>query len=273
MPACIRCKKVQASLNVGNLCKLCFHNDSKAKGNSQTKDIDLDKCVADLTVKELLSIIRAEIEPLGIRLRHLEETLEKDIAEIQSDIQVLKGDLIRVESLETEVNDLKQSTSTQQKTIRHQQTFLEYLANKDRSRNLIITGLPETDEDEQNINSIFQNVVPNIQPIDYNYRRLGNTDTARLPRPILVELINNSANKRKIIFENSKILKANETLKNIFIKKDTHPIFRKEHSRLSNLVWEEKKKPSNVGCNIIYDRKEGVVKNDGVIIDKFVINV
>ena len=199
MPACTRCRKVQASLNAGELCKLCFHNNSKPKGNPLTKDIDQDNTVAELTVKELLSIIRAEIEPLGIRLKHLEEVLEKDI-------QILKGELIRVESLEIEFIELKQSTVNQQKTIRHQQNFLEYLANKDRSHNLIITGLLEADEDEQSINAIFHSVAPSIQPIENNCRRLGNTDTARMPRPILAELTNNSVNKRKIIFENSKNL-------------------------------------------------------------------
>ena len=34
------------------------------------------------------------------------------------------------------------------------------------------------------------------------------------------------------------------------MKKDIHPIFRKEHERLKKLVYEEKKIPANMGCNI-----------------------
>lgn len=60
-----------------------------------------------------------------------------------------------------------------------------------------------------------------------------------------------------------------EPFKKIYIKKDSHPGVRREWKRLKEAEKEEKRKPSNVGCNIRLDFKERVLYKDGVIIDKW----
>ena len=48
-----------------------------------------------------------------------------------------------------------------------------------------------------------------------------------------------------MIKENGKQLKGNEKFDKVY-RSDIHPTFRKEHSKLNTLVWEEKKKPENL---------------------------
>ena len=94
----------------------------------------------------------------------------------------------------------------QQKTIQQQQSFLEYIANKDRHGNLIITGVQEADKNEEDVTNILSTVAPDIQPLQYTDRRLGDPHKVRLPRPILIEISDGSKHKRNKICENSKIL-------------------------------------------------------------------
>ena len=141
---------------------------------------------------------------------------------------------------------------------------------------MIITGLRESENDEADIEDVFRSVVPDLDldtSSDYKSRRLGNRETARLPRPLLVEFTNKAYNKKKKIKENGKRLKGKDKFDKVYIKSDIHPIFSKEHSRLNTLVWEEKKRPENGGCNILYDRKKGVVTKDDIVIDRFLIHV
>ena len=98
---------------------------------------------------------------------------------------------------------------------------------------------------------------------------IGSIETSRLPRPIKVELKGDSTKKCYNICVNSKKLKSNEQYKKVFVKRDEHPYFRKEHARLYKLVSDERKQPDNQGVTIVYDRKAGLVKRDDVVIDRF----
>ena len=60
-----------------------------------------------------------------------------------------------------------------------------------------------------------------------------------------------------------------DSYKKIYIKKDTHPGVRREWKRLKDAEEEEKKKATNVGCNIRLDYKERVLYRDNVIIDRW----
>ena len=64
------------------------------------------------------------------------------------------------------MNELKETMLTQQQTIRQQQSFLEYIANKDRHGNLIITGLQEAGKDGERVKHILQTVTPDIRNLE-----------------------------------------------------------------------------------------------------------
>ena len=55
----------------------------------------------------------------------------------------------------------------------------------------------------------------------------------------------------------------------MYIKKDIHPVVRKEIGRLRKKAKDEKAKAENVGATIVFDAKNRTVTRNGVIIDRF----
>lgn len=216
-------------------------------------------------------------DPNFFRNQYRDESVTNKLDVIINDIQFIKNEICQLKKLTTEVNNLKELVRIQQNTIRQQQIFLERLANQDRRNNLIITGLKESQdgvEDHDYINGIFRHLFPtdeNEQPInlEFDVHRLGKVESARLPRPIKVELKGNSVKMCHKICMNSKNLKDNEHYGMIYIKRDEHPAFRKEHARLYKVVSDERKRPENIGTNIIYNRKDGIVIKENMVIDRF----
>ena len=174
-----------------------------------------------------------------------------------------------------EVKELKETVELQSKTVHQQQVFLEHLANKDRANNLIITGIPEGDNDEDSVSDVITAILPR-EDIKVNQhfqiKRIGDDQTARKPRPLLLQFNKDVPEKRKKLLQNNKKLKDVENYDRVYIKPDQHPIFRKEHNRLRSVAYNERKKAENQGCNIVYKAKEGVVTKDDIVIDRFSIH-
>ena len=83
---------------------------------------------------------------------------------------------------------------------------------------------------------------------------------------------NNSAKRSNILAE-AKVLKTKgEIYKKIFIKKDSHPIVRKEWGRLFSVFNDEKAKPVNIGHIIDFDIKNRRILRDVLIIDTWNAN-
>ena len=192
--------------------------------------------------------------------------MTKEVTTLQTK-GVASGVTAKIEKLEKVIEPQKQ-------VIRHHQRYLESIANKDRGKNLIITGVPEGEEDgrEEDVNTTSKNVLLKITPncenvdgasLEFDAKRLGN-DSARKPRPILVTLENKKI--RNELCNNARVLKGVEGFDRVYVKRDVHPAIRKEHSRLYKLVKEERQKAENQGCDIVYDVKNGVVKRGDVVI-------
>ena len=100
---------------------------------------------------------------------------------------------------------------------------------------------------------------------DYTVERLGAEDT---PRPILVKL--KDAKTRNEICKKTNSLQNLEGYSNkVYVKRDLHPSIRKEQRRLRKVVKDERARPENQACNIVYDFKNGVVTKDDTIIDRY----
>lgn len=55
----------------------------------------------------------------------------------------------------------------------------------------------------------------------------------------------------------------------VYVKKDVHPVVRKETARLRRREQEEKEKPDNVSVSVTYDWKNCVLLREGVVTDRF----
>ena len=237
---------------------------------------------------EFQSIVKSKDEAimaLTVRVTQLEEGAKKDdttrIVEENSKltkrVTMLEEEAKKINQV-AEVTDkiekIEQEIGPQRDAIRHHQKYLESIANKDRGKNLIITGVAELESED--IITIVNNVITHITPkcgnvavdaVEIEAVRLGNPETSRKPRPILVKLTNKVL--RNEICKHSKTLININGFEKIYVKRDTHPALRKEHSRLHKLVKDERKKPENQGTNIVYDMKNGVVKRDDLVIDTY----
>ena len=84
----------------------------------------------------------------------LQESIGNDLVSIKSSIEELTN-------MDESIDQLCDVT-IQQRAIQEQQSFIEYLAIKDRQNNLIITGLPESDNNEVDIEDVFRSVGPDL---------------------------------------------------------------------------------------------------------------
>lgn len=159
------------------------------------------------------------------------------------------------------------------------QNILEKLDGESRKANLVLLGVPENDNLDGAVNDIekclkiFKETgVENLTIDDFTLRRLGNDDkkdTATTNcKPILVTFPNNLKARDNILL-NTKNLKKSSVYEKIFVKRDSHPTVRKEWGRLFNVFENEKKKATNVGHKIDFDKRKRVILRDGVVIDSW----
>ena len=245
---------------------------------------------APTAVNELFQMMIQMKDDFNHQLKKRDEavaTLSLCVAELQEELKKHKGKMssaaesntvagdVTTEQSKNDVETLKESVDLQHKAVHQQQVFLEHLANKDRENNLVVTGIIETGNDEASVEELITSLLPNEDirlNQDFTMKRLGNDETARKPRPLLLQFHSHAAMKKKKVLRNNTKLKNITAYEKVYIKPDQHPVFRKEHARLAKVAWTEKKKAENHGCNITYDRKEGVVRKDNVIIDRLKLN-
>ena len=178
------------------------------------------------------------------------------------------------------------------------QRFLESLDAKQRRGNIIITGLPETplvekvptqnegdgtsdseettevthDTDEDKVNCILAKIGA-ASEIDECTRlgkvRSGNEGQRGPPkRALKVTLVNPESQKE--ILEKAKALKEEGGLfERVFIKRDMHPMVRREFNRMREVEKAEKEKPENRGRDVRYDPVKRTLSVNGVVIDQF----
>ena len=188
---------------------------------------------------------------------------------------------------DTQIKECSDNLKTIKATVAAQQKTLEDLQQDKRVRNLIITGVPEpTGEpsdarkaDHTAVESIFAAVeCPGVcasrvtrlgQKRDT--QEVGNTagrDSPPPPRPLLVSL--NTAGDVRAVLLKSYNLKEKNDFRNVYIKRDEHPLVRKEWRRLREFARKEKAAPINVGCTIKVDYQKRAVTRDGESILEFV---
>ena len=165
-------------------------------------------------------------------------------------------------------------------TVAHQQKALEFLEGRNREKNLIVTGLKESvgansvEQDRNKVDAMLATIgCPGIAPAKVS--RLGkrvavdaNNQNARPPRPIMISL--DTAADTRSVLDKCKELASNDEYKTVYVKRDSHPLVRKEWKRLRDLVKIEKEAPMNVGTEIKLDYRERAIKRDGVVIHRFV---
>ena len=275
MPKCILCNKSQSALNEGNLCKQCFR---KPADSSQSEN---DEPFISLSKEALRDLIQKELEPLTKRITDL-ESMNKSLS---TELKLLKNrnKTDNNDRSDNQIKECSDNLKTIKATVAAQQKTLEDLQQDRRAKNLIITGVPEAPGEPSDTRRIDFNTVESIftavecPGICANrVTRLGkkqetpleNSDISPTPRPLLVCL--NTTNDARTIIKKSSNLKKSSDFKKVYIKKDEHPLVRKEWRRLRDFARKEKAAPINVGCTIKVDYQRRAVTRDGETILEFV---
>ena len=201
------------------------------------------------------------------KIEMLMVNLIQEVKELRTDLSKDKA------AYDTKIAHLEEE-NTQLRAIGYQhQRFLEQIDSRMRESNVVIMGVPDgnlklkdksTDKDKYLL--IFQQInAGNINVIEV--KRLGEEKADRT-RPILIRLENRAA--RDSLIEKAKELKEKEEpFKSIYIKKDIHPMVRKEWKRLNDAETALKNDPNNQGCTIALDPKKRVITKDQVVVDRW----
>jgi hypothetical protein len=220
---------------------------------------------------------RLETKLIGKINEMVEAKVNEQKEQISADVNVKVKCAVQTEtmSLRTEVDELRDENKYVTDTLLQHQRYLESIEAAKRAANIVITGLPESDME---INGHIlhtdvektQHVLAEIDQQTVEVEeciRLGQVNPEH-PRVMKVKLKN--PQDRKLILNSAKKLKQKgPPLNKVYLKKDVHPMVRKEFARLRKIEQKEKAKAENEGRSVTYDAESRTVLVDGIIIDKF----
>ena len=169
-------------------------------------------------------------------------------------------------ALQKEVDVLKQ-------VMNNQQRFLEQVDSRLREKNLVMMSVTETNNiddaetDEDKIKKVMEALEEDAGV--FTFKRLGAVTEGGRDRPILVTVESNDIRERIVKSAPKLDGSASGAIKNVRIKRDSHPAIRKEWKRLFDAETSERNKPENRGCTIEFDKRKRQIKRDGVVIDSW----
>ena len=197
-----------------------------------------------------------------------ETDIQTMLSEILQEVREIRRDKVKHDE---EMKEIRDDYAKLLQTVTQQQKFMEELDRKERSKNIVITGVSESKDleeahtDVQKCERILEKI--GVSGISYTHKRIGKQIDHR-DRPLLLECV--SATEKENILANTSALKqAGPAYQKVFVKKDIHPAVRREWWRLKDAEKKEKEKPENVGCSIHLDTKQRVLLRDGNVIDRW----
>lgn len=140
------CQNTLAKTTRGEYCRKCIttHNTAQAtalNGGDSAKSIDgimaafpLDTAIGQMKVEDLIAIIRSEMSAVLLEMDARVIALQERMGKAE---EAIKENGEKVESLGGEVGTLKRVVLEQQKS-------LEFFRRKECSRNIIVSGVPNT---------------------------------------------------------------------------------------------------------------------------------
>ena len=261
MPVCANagCGIKQAILNPGNLCKTC-HIAQEA--NDPLKDLDLTKPLKNVNLGEIIEIFKSLMTPIEHKLEQISKRSSSQEAKISL--------------LEANIKEKDTAIATMTDIIINMQSSLNRIDSNTRNNNIIVSGLQEESivddvagelrSDKDKIHCLFEvmNVGEDVlgDLDNFEISRIGQSkeNTTRL-----VKVNVKSKTTRDSILEKAPSLKGkHEQWKRVYVKKDVHPVYSKETSRIYRKMKTLKEENPDKEVKI----QDGKLLLEGKMIDK-----
>ena len=296
MPNCSKCNKSQARLkNDGDLCGMCFNevNNGQVKrkevtdngsinplNNDITDDlfeslkINPKQRANDITIEQQLSLFQHILRPMEKSIIDINTKLENVSKEFKTQVTSLDK---RIKFLEAENCKKDEDNAILKTTVKNLQKSLSSIDAKERANNVIIAGLSEESmqvnnenltNDSDKVKYILKSIKlnENIACCPLNISRIGSDNNNEKKRFLKVTFDNNKL--REDVIKNSHNLKElAPPLNKVFINRDTHPVYLKEHQRLRKRFNDEKKRHLDKGADYVKLTK-GTLYINGEEVDK-----
>ena len=261
MPSCsnANCGIRQAILNPGDLCKTCY---AVAVDQDPLKDLDLSKPLKNCNLGELVDIFKSLMTPIEQKLEHLARRSSSQDAKISL--------------LEANIKEKDSTIATMTDIIINMQSSLNRIDANTRNDNIIIAGLQEGDIVEEGVGELKDDkakvkcllkvmgvgadVQARIQ--DFEYTRIGQSKE-NSTRLIKVN-VQSKAVRDKILEKSPNLKGKSEFWKKVYVKKDVHPVYSKETSRIYRKMKTLKEENPTKDIKI----QDGKLLVDGEMVDK-----
>ena len=189
----------------------------------------------------------------------------KEIENQKLQIKLLKA---RVDEHEETIEALKNVVAKQQRSLRAQDSDI-------REKNLIISGISESDvldngqryhNDEEKIGGLFRTIGVNL-PEGSTMERLGQPND-RYSRSIKLNVLS-KANRDSVITKSKDLKNANEPWNAVYINYDQHPAVVEENKRLRKKKKTLQSLEENKEKDIRIER--GELKVDSIVVDSNIL--
>ena len=259
MPSCTACQNKQAILNPGGLCRACFALEEE---NDPLKDMDLNKPLKNANLGELVDIFKAMMKPVELKLEQIKQSTAAQDAKITL--------------LEANLKEKDTTIATMSEIIINMQSSLNRIDSSTGNTNIIVSGLQEQDiENEQDgqLKEEKEKIKRLLEVMDVEADVLANVDAFECSRigqikenaTRLVKVNVGSKVTRDLILQKAPSLKnKNELWGRIYVKKDVHPVYSKETSRIYRKMKSLKEKNPTKEVKIV----DGKLTVDGRTVDK-----
>ena len=186
------------------------------------------------------------------------------------------------EALNKQIQELRKEKEKIAETLSQHQRMLESIEAERRAANVIMTGVPEDQlggatTDIEKVKLVLSTIgqqavevrsVERLGTQQQDRRQTSGPASRPYRRPLKVVLKN--ADSRKDVLDSARQLKTSDAIfRSIYVKKDMHPLVRKEFDRLRGVEKREKERPENRGKTVRYDYRERKVYVDNIVVDSF----
>lgn len=188
------------------------------------------------------------------------------------------------DALNKQIHELRKDKERMAETLSQHQRMLESIEAERRAANVIMTGVPEEQlgdaiTDFEKVKLVLSTIGQQAVEVK-SVERLGSRQqrqdqrpppggSRRLYRRPIKVVLKDSGNRKDVLDSARNLKTKGDAYKSIYIKKDVHPLVRKEFERLRDVAKRERDRPENEGKNVRYDYRERKVYVDDVVIDSF----